>query len=126
MLIVIDTNVIISAALSPDGVPAKLLAKAFTDHQPVFTSATFAKLESRLRKPKALVRSFDGARKTFRMLVWRVPKCFGSYQMFKPHQPAVAGGSSHHKDLTGKPTSRLTIFLVPPCCQSIRCNPSTA
>ena len=32
MLIVIDTN-IISAALSPDGVPAKLLAKALTDHQ---------------------------------------------------------------------------------------------
>ena len=32
MLIVIDTNVI-SAALWPDGVPAKLLAKALTDHQ---------------------------------------------------------------------------------------------
>ena len=51
MLIVIETNVIISAALSPDGVPAKLLAKAFTDHQPVFTSATFAELESRIWKP---------------------------------------------------------------------------
>ena len=52
MLIVIDTNVIISAALSPDGVPAKLLAKALTDHQLVLTSATFAELESRLWKPK--------------------------------------------------------------------------
>ena len=52
MLIVMDTNFIISAALSPDGVPAKLLAKALTDHQLVFTSATFAELESRLWKPK--------------------------------------------------------------------------
>ena len=52
MKIVIDTNVLISAALSPDGVPAKLLAKALTDHQLVFTSATFAELESRLWKPK--------------------------------------------------------------------------
>lgn len=52
MQIVIDTNVIISAALSPDGVPAKLLAKALTDHHLVFTNATFAELESRLWKPK--------------------------------------------------------------------------
>ena len=52
MLIVIDTNVIISAALSPDGLPAKLLAKALTDHQLVFTGGTFAELESRLWKPK--------------------------------------------------------------------------
>ena len=52
MHIVIDTNVLISAALSPDGVPAKLLAKTLTDHQLVFTSATFAELESRLWKPK--------------------------------------------------------------------------
>ena len=52
MLIVIDTNVIISAALSPDGLPAKLLAKALIDHQLVFTGGTFAELESRLWKPK--------------------------------------------------------------------------
>ena len=52
MLTVIETNVIISAALSPDGAPVKLLAKALTDHQLVFTSATFAELESRLWKPK--------------------------------------------------------------------------
>ncbi len=52
MQIVIDTNVIISAALSPDGLPAQLLAKALTDHQLAFTSATFAELESRLFKPK--------------------------------------------------------------------------
>ena len=52
MQIVIDTNVLISAALSPDGVPANLLARALTDHRLVFTSATFAELESRLWKPK--------------------------------------------------------------------------
>ena len=52
MHIVIDTNVLISAALSPDGLPAKVLAKALTDHRLVFTSATFAELESRLWKPK--------------------------------------------------------------------------
>ena len=52
MQIVIDTNVLISAALSPDGVPATLLAKVLTDHSVVFTTATFAELESRLWKPK--------------------------------------------------------------------------
>ena len=52
MHIVIDTNVLISAALSPDGPPAKLLAKVLTDHRLVFTTATFAELESRLWKPK--------------------------------------------------------------------------
>ena len=52
MHIVIDTNVLISAALSPDGLPAKVVAKALTDHRLVFTSATFAELESRLWKPK--------------------------------------------------------------------------
>ncbi len=52
MQIVIDTNILINAALSPDGVPAKLLAKALTDHHLVFTNATFAELESRHWKPK--------------------------------------------------------------------------
>ena len=52
MHIVIDTNVLISAALSPDGPPAKLLAKVLTDHCVMFTTATFAELESRLWKPK--------------------------------------------------------------------------
>ena len=52
MHIVIDTNVLISAALSPDGPPAKLLAKVLTDHRVVFTTATFAELESRIWKPK--------------------------------------------------------------------------
>ena len=52
MHIVIDTNVLISAALAPDGLPAKVVAKALTDHRLVFTSATFAELESRLWKPK--------------------------------------------------------------------------
>lgn len=52
MHIVVDTNVLISAALSPDGPPAKLLAKVLTDHRLVFTRATFAELESRLWKSK--------------------------------------------------------------------------
>lgn len=52
MHIVADTNVLISAALSPDGPPAKLLAKVLTDHRLVFTRATFAELESRLWKSK--------------------------------------------------------------------------
>jgi putative PIN family toxin of toxin-antitoxin system len=52
MHIVIDTNVLISAALSPDGAPATLLARVLIDHRLVFTSATFAELESRLWKPK--------------------------------------------------------------------------
>ena len=52
MKIVIDTNVLFSASLSPDGLPAKVVAKALTDHRLVFTSATFAELESRLWKPK--------------------------------------------------------------------------
>ena len=46
MQIIIDTNVLISAALSPDGPPAKLLAKVLTDHHVVFTTATFAALMS--------------------------------------------------------------------------------
>ena len=52
MQIVIDTNVLISAALSADGPPAMLLAKVLSDHCVVFTTATFAELESRLWKPK--------------------------------------------------------------------------
>lgn len=52
MHIVIETNVLISAALSPDGPPAKLLAKVLSEHCLVFTTATFAELESRIWKPK--------------------------------------------------------------------------
>ena len=52
MHIVIETNVLISAALSPDGPPAKLLAKVLAEHRVVFTTATFAELESRIWKPK--------------------------------------------------------------------------
>lgn len=52
MRIVIDTNVLISAALSPDGAPAQLLQQVLKDHLLVFSSATFAEFESRLRKPK--------------------------------------------------------------------------
>ena len=52
MRIVIDTNVLISAALSPNGAPAQLLQQVLTEHLLVFSSETFAELESRLRKPK--------------------------------------------------------------------------
>ena len=52
MHIVIDTNVLISAALSPDGPPTRLLAKVLSDHCGMFTTATFAELESRIWKHK--------------------------------------------------------------------------
>ena len=52
MRIVIDTNVLISAALSPDGAPAQLLQQVLTEHLLVFSSATFAEFESRLGRPR--------------------------------------------------------------------------
>ncbi len=49
---VIDTNVWISAALSPKGAPAELVNWVLAHGLPVFSPATFAELESRLWKPK--------------------------------------------------------------------------
>lgn len=50
--IVIDTNIWISAALSPAGAPV-LLAQRVLEHKlPVFSTATFDELETRLWKPK--------------------------------------------------------------------------
>ena len=49
---VVDTNVWISAALSPAGAPAKALRVVLLRGVPVFSEATFAELESRLWKPK--------------------------------------------------------------------------
>jgi putative PIN family toxin of toxin-antitoxin system len=49
---VVDTNVILSAALSPRGAPAKVVDWLLAQALLVFTDATFAELESRIWKPK--------------------------------------------------------------------------
>jgi putative PIN family toxin of toxin-antitoxin system len=51
-LVVVDTNVLISAALSPDGAPARLLKRLDKESRLVFAPATFAEFETRLWKPK--------------------------------------------------------------------------
>lgn len=50
--VVVDTNVLISAALLPQSVPALLLDRLLTEGRLVFSKATFAELETRLWKPK--------------------------------------------------------------------------
>ena len=50
--VVVDTNVWISAALSRQGLPARLLQHVLAHHLAVFSTATFAELESRLWRPK--------------------------------------------------------------------------
>lgn len=50
--VVIDTNVWISAFLTRTGTPATLLRRILEQGQPVFSSPTFAELESRLWLPK--------------------------------------------------------------------------
>ena len=50
--VVVDTNVLLSAALSPKGTPAKLLNWLLADGRLVFSEATFSELETRLWKPK--------------------------------------------------------------------------
>lgn len=50
--VVVDTNVIISAVLSPRGAPALLLKRLFREGQLVFSAATFAELKTRLWRPK--------------------------------------------------------------------------
>ena len=49
---VIDTNVLISAALYSKGVPAKLVHYCLENGALVFSSATFEELRTRLYKPK--------------------------------------------------------------------------
>jgi putative PIN family toxin of toxin-antitoxin system len=49
---VVDTNVILSAALSPHGVPAEVVDWLLAHARLIFTDATFAELESRIWKPK--------------------------------------------------------------------------
>ncbi len=50
--VVIDTNVWISAALSQQGAPARLVRHVLEHGRPVFSSATFAELEARFWRPK--------------------------------------------------------------------------
>lgn len=52
LAVVLDTNVWISAALSQKGAPAVLVRFVLAHAVPVFSSATFNELKSRLWKPK--------------------------------------------------------------------------
>ncbi len=49
---VIDTNVLISAALLKNSLPAVLLGKALRDCRIVFSPSTFEELQTRLWRPK--------------------------------------------------------------------------
>lgn len=51
-LVVLDTNVWLSAALSPSGAPAQVVRAVLLQGMAVFSQATFAELETRLWKPK--------------------------------------------------------------------------
>jgi putative PIN family toxin of toxin-antitoxin system len=50
--LVIDTNIIISSALSSQGAPARLLRITLARHQLVFSQPTFEELRTRLYRPK--------------------------------------------------------------------------
>ena len=50
--VVLDTNIWISAALSPQGAPAKAVRQVLQTGIPVLSRATYSELESRLCKPK--------------------------------------------------------------------------
>jgi uncharacterized protein len=52
LLAVVDTNVLISAALSPAGAPAQVVDALLLNGILVFSNATFAELETRLWRPK--------------------------------------------------------------------------
>lgn len=52
---VLDTNVILSAALSPRGAPAEVVDRLLAQALLVVTGATFAELESRIWKPSSTV-----------------------------------------------------------------------
>jgi len=49
---VVDTNIWISAALSPGGAPAQVVRRVLAGGLPVFSASTFAELEARLWRPK--------------------------------------------------------------------------
>jgi len=50
--VVVDTNVWLSAALSPQAAPSQVLKRVLAFGVPVFSDATFAELEQRIWKPK--------------------------------------------------------------------------
>ncbi len=50
--LVIDTNILISAALSAQGAPAKLVLCVLAQHRLVFSQATFDELRTRIYRPK--------------------------------------------------------------------------
>lgn len=50
--LVVDTNVLISAALSSQGAPAQLMRIALERHTLVFSQPTFDELQTRLYRPK--------------------------------------------------------------------------
>ena len=50
--VVIDTNVWLSAALSPAGAPAQVVRRVLSSGVPIFSEATFAELQARIWKPK--------------------------------------------------------------------------
>lgn len=50
--VVVDTNVLISAALAPQSIPARLVSRVVARYRLVFSEATFEELESRLWRPK--------------------------------------------------------------------------
>ena len=52
LVVVVDTNVWISAALSKIGSPAQLVRHVLAHGMPVFTPSTFDELQTRLWKPK--------------------------------------------------------------------------
>ena len=50
--VVVDTNVLLSAALAPNGAPAQLVDRMLLNAQIVFSERTFAELQTRIWKPK--------------------------------------------------------------------------
>ena len=52
VIVVVDTNVLISAALVKNSTPALLLNRLLAEHRIVFSPATIAELETRLWRPK--------------------------------------------------------------------------
>jgi putative PIN family toxin of toxin-antitoxin system len=50
--LVIDTNILISAALSAQGAPAQFVLCALARHRLVFSQATFEELRTRIYRPK--------------------------------------------------------------------------
>jgi uncharacterized protein len=51
-LVVLDTNIWLSAAISKSGAPAQVVRRVLQMGIPVFSKATFAELEARIWKPK--------------------------------------------------------------------------